>query len=80
MSFRSCTWRRTNSHKNIQNAPLSILKFLQTSPGLSLKDFNPQPGNTYKKKSKNSLIHKELMRKRGWGGILAELSVPPAPC
>lgn len=49
----------------IQNAPLSALKTLQTSPGLSLKDFNPQPGNTYKKKAQTSLIHKELMRKTG---------------
>lgn len=65
-------------HKRIQNAPLSTLKSLQTSPGL--RDFNPQPGsgNTYKKKAKNSLIHKELMRKTGWGDMVAKLSVPPA--
>lgn len=78
----------TNKHKSIQNALLSISGILQTSLGLNLKDFDPQlcgekPGgdNTYRKKAKNSLTRKELIRKTAWaGGLLVKLSVTPAPC
>lgn len=56
------------------------LKISPNFPRLELKMTNPQPGsgNTYKK-APNSLIHKELMRKTGWGDIVAKLSGPPAP-
>lgn len=78
----------TNTHKSIQNALLSILSALQTSPGFTLQDFDAQlcseePGrdNTYRKKAKNSLIRKELIRDTGWGGgLLIKLPGTPAPC